>query len=238
AGVRVVRAYRQEHFELQRFRAANEEYLRRNRKLILVEGACFPIMGLLMGIGALLVLWLGSRDVIEGRMTIGELVAFNSYLMMLAWPMIAFGWGTNLLQRGTASWKRMLEVLTAEPAITDAGASSQVTSRDAIAGDIEFRDLTFAYRDTTVLRQMSARLPAGSTTASDGATGSGKSTLLNLLPRLNDPPPGTVFIDGIDIRDMPLAVLRGAIGFVPQAPFLFSASIADNIAFRTPASSG
>jgi ATP-binding cassette, subfamily B, multidrug efflux pump len=237
AGVRVVRAYRQEHFEIQRFRLANEEYLRRNRKLIRVEGAFFPIMGLLMGVGALLVLWLGSRDVIEGRMTIGELVAFNSYLMMLAWPMIAFGWVTNLLQRGAASWKRMLEVLTAEPAITDAGAGSQVSSRDQIRGDIEFSDLTFAYGDATVLRRISARLPAGSTTAIVGATGSGKSTLLNLLARLNDPPPATVFIDGMDIRGMPLAVLRGAIGFVPQEPFLFSASIADNIAFGAPAAS-
>jgi ATP-binding cassette, subfamily B, multidrug efflux pump len=237
AGVRVVRAYRQEHFEVQRFRLANEEYLRRNRKLIRVEGAFFPIMGLLMGTGALLVLWLGSRDVIGGRMTIGELVAFNSYLMMLAWPMIAFGWVTNLLQRGTASWKRMLEVLTAEPAITDAGADSRVTSRDQVRGDIEFRNLTFAYGGTTVLDRVSARLPAGSTTAIVGATGSGKSTLLNLLARLNDPPSGTVFIDGVDIRDMPLAVLRGAIGFVPQEPFLFSASIADNIAFGSPMAS-
>jgi ATP-binding cassette, subfamily B, multidrug efflux pump len=231
AGVRVVRAYRQEQFEIQRFRAANEEYLRRNRKLIRVEGAFFPIMGLLMGVGALLVLWLGSGDVIEGRMTVGELVAFNSYLMMLAWPMIAFGWVTNLLQRGTASWKRMLEVLTAEPAIKDAGASSRVTSHDQIRGDIELRDLTFAYGDVVVLRGISAKLPAGTTTAIVGATGSGKSTLLNLLPRLNDPPPGSVFIDSSDVRDLPLAVLRGAIGFVPQEPFLFSATIADNIAF-------
>jgi ATP-binding cassette, subfamily B, multidrug efflux pump len=237
AGVRVVRAYRQEDFEIQRFRVANEEYLRRNRTLIRVEGAFFPIMGLLMGVGALLVLWLGGRDVIEGRMTIGELVAFNSYLMMLAWPMIAFGWVTNLLQRGAASWKRMLEVLTAEPAITDAGASSQVTSREQIRGDIELRDLTFAYGGTVVLQRISARLPGASTTAIVGATGSGKSTLLNLLARLNDPPPATVFIDGIDIRDMPLAVLRGAIGFVPQEPFLFSASVADNIAFGAPAAS-
>jgi ATP-binding cassette subfamily B protein len=235
AGVRVVRAYGQEYFEIQRFRDANDEYVRRNRGLIRVQGAFFPIMGLLMGVAALLVLWLGSRDVIEGRMTIGELVAFNSYLMMLAWPMIAFGWVTNLLQRGTASWKRMLEVLGAEPAITDAGASSQVTSRDEIRGDVEFRNLTFAYGDAVVLRQISARLPAGSTTAIVGGTGSGKSTLLNLLPRLNDPPPGTVFIDGIDVRDLPLAVVRGAIGFVPQEPFLFSATIADNIAFGVQA---
>jgi ATP-binding cassette, subfamily B, multidrug efflux pump len=231
AGVRVVRAYRQERFEIDRFRQANNEYVRRNRKLIRVQGAFFPIMGLLMGVGALLVLWLGAQDVINGRMTVGELVAFNSYLMMLAWPMIAFGWVTNLLQRGTASWKRMLEVLTAEPAITDAGAGSHVTSRDQIRGDVEFRDLTFAYGDTVVLRSISATLPAGTTTAIVGATGSGKSTLLNLLPRLNDPPPGTVFVDGIDVRDLPLAVLRGATGFVPQEPFLFSATIADNIAF-------
>ena len=231
SGVRVVRAYRQERFEIGRFRQTNDEYVRRNRKLIRVQGAFFPIMGLLMGVGALLVLWLGAQDVIGGRMTVGELVAFNSYLMMLAWPMIAFGWVTNLLQRGTASWKRMLEVLTAEPAITDAGAISQVTSRDQVRGDVEFRDLTFAYGDTVVLRNISATLPAGTTTAIVGATGSGKSTLLNLLPRLSDPPPGTVFVDGIDVRQLPLAVLRGATGFVPQEPFLFSATIADNIAF-------
>ena len=231
AGVRVVRAYRQEHFEIQRFKEANDEYVRRNRKLIRVQGAFFPIMGLLMGVGALLVLWLGAQDVIAGRMTVGELVAFNSYLMMLAWPMIAFGWVTNLLQRGAASWKRMLEVLTAEPAITDAAASSHITSRDQIRGDIEFRDLTFTYGGVVVLRNISATLPAGTTTAVVGATGSGKSTLLNLLPRLNDPPPGTVFVDGVDVRDLPLAALRRAIGFVPQEPFLFSSTIAENIAF-------
>jgi len=231
SGVRVVRAYRQEQFETGRFRSANDEYVRRNRKLIRVQGAFFPIMGLLMGVGSLLILWLGARDVINGRMTVGELVAFNSYLMMLAWPMIAFGWVTNLLQRGSASWKRMLEVLTAEPAITDAGANARITTRDEIRGDIEFRDLTFSYGDVMVLRRVSATLPAGTTTAIVGATGSGKSTLLNLLPRLNDPPPGTVFVDGIDVRELTLAALRGAIGFVPQEPFLFSATIAENIAF-------
>ena len=231
AGVRVVRAYRQERFESDRFRETNTEYVRRNRKLIRVQGAFFPIMGLLMGVGALLVLWLGAQDVIAGRMTVGDLVAFNSYLMMLAWPMIAFGWVTNLLQRGLASWKRMLDVLTAEPAITDAGASARITSRDQISGDVEFRDLTFKYGDVVVLDNVSAMLPAGTTTAIVGATGSGKSTLLNLLPRLNDPPPGTVFVDGVDVRDLPLAALRGAIGFVPQEPFLFSSTIAENIAF-------
>jgi ATP-binding cassette subfamily B protein len=234
SGVRVVRAYGQEPFEIERFRLANEEYVRRNRRLIRIQGAFFPIMGLLMGIGAVIVLWLGSRDVIAGRMTIGELVAFNSYLMMLAWPMIAFGWVTNLLQRGAASWTRMLDVLDAKPAITDAGVPSAAVASGPIHGDVEFRNLTFSFGDRVVLRNVSAVLPAGTTTAIVGATGSGKSTLLNLLPRLQEPPPDTVFVDGIDVRRLPLAVLRGAIGFVPQEPFLFSATIAENIAFGAP----
>ena len=229
AGVRVVRAYGQEAFEIERFRRANEEYVIRNRALIRLQGFYFPSMGLLMGIGALLVLWIGSREVVAGRMTVGELVAFNTYLMMLGWPMIAFGWVTNLLQRGTASWKRMREVLDARPAISDEHVpASPIT---AIRGAIEFRHLTFRYRDVDVLHDVSLSIPSGTTTAIVGATGSGKSTLLSLLPRLHDAPPGTVFIDGVDVRQIPLATLRGAIGFVSQEPFLFSASIADNIAF-------
>jgi ATP-binding cassette subfamily B protein len=232
SGVRVVRAYGQESFELERFRRANEEYLSRNRGLIQLQGIYNPSMGLLMGISALLVLWLGSREVIAGRITVGELVAFNSYLMMLAWPMIAFGWVTNLIQRGMASWKRMLEVMETEPAIRDLEPAAAWAID--IRGDIEFRHLTFSFGDHVVLRDASAILPAGTTTAIVGATGSGKSTLLNLLARLHDPPPGSVFLDGIDVRDIPLAVLRGAIGFVPQEPFLFGASIAQNIAFGLP----
>jgi ATP-binding cassette subfamily B protein len=251
SGVRVVRAYGQERFEIDRFRAANEEYVRRNRALILLQGAYYPSMGLLMGIASLLVLWLGSRDVVAGRMSIGELVAFNAYVALLSWPMIAFGWVTNLLQRGMASWKRMLEVLDAEPAIDDREvrlkADTTTVGADTttggvvsgfsrtIRGDIEFRNLTIAYGGNIVLQDVSAHIPAGTTTAIVGATGSGKSTLLHLLPRLHQPPAGTVFVDGVDVRQIPLAVLRGAIGFVPQEPFLFSATIADNIAFGLPA---
>jgi ATP-binding cassette, subfamily B, multidrug efflux pump len=230
SGVRVVRAYGQEPAEIERFRLANEEYVRRNKALIRLQGMYYPSMGLLMGIGALLVLWLGSRRVVAGTMTIGELVAFNTYLMMLGWPMIAFGWVTNLLQRGMASWKRMLEVLDAEPAIGDSGAGGPITSIEQVRGEIEFRHLTLAYGNEVVVHDVSARIPAGTTTAIVGATGSGKSTLLSVLPRLNDPPPGTVFIDGVDVRSIPLAVLRGAIGFIPQEPFLFSATVADNVA--------
>ena len=230
AGVRVVRAYRQEGAELERFRVSNQAYVERNKALIRLQGAFYPSMSVFMGLGALLVLWLGSREVVAGRMTVGELVALNSYLLMLSWPMIAFGWVTNMLQRGMASWKRMLEVLETPPAIKDAGAADV----HRIHGDIELRNLTFRFGDTPILEDISVRFPAGKTTAIVGATGSGKSTLLALIPRLHDPPPGTVFVDGVDVRQIPLSVLRGAIGFVPQEAFLFSDTLAENIAFGVP----
>jgi ATP-binding cassette, subfamily B, multidrug efflux pump len=232
SGVRVVRAYRQEQHERERFRLSNEEYLRRNRVLIRLQGAFYPSMSLFLGFGALLVLWLGSRDVIRGAITLGEFVAFNGYLVMLAWPMIAFGWVTNILQRGLASWKRMLEVLQHEPAISDATATAAGRAA-ALDGPIEVRDLTFTYpgSDRPVLRHVSLRIEPGQAVAFVGGTGSGKSTLINLLPRMHEPPPGTVLIGGVDIREIPLERLRGAIGFVPQEPFLFSSTIADNVSF-------
>jgi ATP-binding cassette, subfamily B, multidrug efflux pump len=231
AGVRVVRAYGQEAHEVARFRQANDEYLRRNRRLITLQGMYYPSMGFLMGLAALLVLWLGAREVVAGRMTVGALVAFNGYLMLLSWPMIAFGWVTNLLQRGLASWGRMLEVLDVVPAVRDADVRHDVAA-DAIRGTIEFRALSFDYGDgRPVLADFSATVPAGTTAAIVGTTGAGKSTLLRLLARLHDPPPGTVFLDGMDVRHLPLATVRGALGVVPQEPFLFSSTIADNIAF-------
>lgn len=236
AGVRVVRAYRQEQAELDRFRASNAEYVIRNKGLIRLQGVYGSSMSLVMGLAVLLVLWLGSREVVAGNMTVGELVALNGYLLMLTWPMIAFGWVTNMLQRGMASWKRMLEVLETPPAIADA----EVREVGELEGRIEIRHLTFRHLTSggeagpIVLDDVSADFPAGKTTAIVGATGSGKSTLLALIPRLYDPPPGTVFIDGVDVRHIPLAVLRGAIGFVPQEAFLFSDTLAENIAFGVP----
>jgi ATP-binding cassette subfamily B protein len=231
SGVRVVRAYGQEQEELARFERSNAEYVARNRGLIALQGAFFPSMTLFLGFGALLVLWLGSREVILGRITVGELVAFNAYLVMLSWPMIAFGWVTNMLQRGLASWKRMLDVLDAEPAITDAEATAALGEVAQVRGRIEFRHLTFAYGERAVLSDITAVIEPGQTVALVGATGSGKSTLISLLPRLHEPPPGTVFLDGVDVRHVPLHVLRGAIGFVPQEPFLFSDTLAANVAF-------
>jgi ATP-binding cassette, subfamily B, multidrug efflux pump len=236
SGVRVVRAYAQEPHEVARFRRANEEYVRRNRVLIRLQGLFFPSMTLFLGFGSLLVLWLGSREAISGRITVGEFVAFNAYLVMLSWPMIAFGWVTNILQRGMASWKRLLEVLDAAPEIDDRWVTPRGRAA-VIVGEIEIRDLTFSYPSAAqsarepALRDVSLRIEPGTTAAFIGATGSGKSTLISLLARLHDPPPRTVFLDGVDVREIRLATLRGAIGFVPQEPFLFSDTIAENIAF-------
>jgi ATP-binding cassette subfamily B protein len=234
SGVRVVRAYGQEPEELERFRRANEEYVNRNRGLIRLQGVFYPSMTLFLGLGALLVLWQGSIEVIEGRITVGDLVAFNAYLVMLAWPMIAFGWVTNMLQRGLASWKRMLEILDEQPAFGDASTahtSAPAAPPPGMNGRIEFRDLTFAYNGRPVLEGISVVIEPGQTVALVGPTGSGKSTLISFLARLNDPPPGTVFLDGVDIRTLPIASLRAAIGFVPQEAFLFSDTLADNVSF-------
>jgi ATP-binding cassette subfamily B multidrug efflux pump len=234
SGVRVVRAYGQEPAELERFRRANQEYVDRNRGLIRLQGMFYPSMTLFLGLGALLVLWQGSIEVIEGRITVGDLVAFNAYLVMLAWPMIAFGWVTNMLQRGLASWKRMLDVLDEQPAFGDGStdpAAPAAVAPPGMKGRIEFRNLSFAYDGRPVLQNVSAVIEPGQTVALVGPTGSGKSTLISLLPRLNDPPPGTVFLDGVDVRTVPIGSLRAAIGFVPQEAFLFSDTLADNVAF-------
>jgi ATP-binding cassette subfamily B multidrug efflux pump len=255
SGVRVVRAYRQESDQIARFARSNEEFVRRNRRLIAVQGFFFPTMTFFLGLGSLVIIWYGSREVIAGRLTLGQFVAFFGYLTLLGWPMIAFGWVTNMIQRGMASWKRMLEVLNTVPSIADpVGDPERVALRPELAprpegraalsgppeirGEIEFRDLTFKYGETKVLERVSARVSAGQTVALVGPTGSGKSTLISLLARLHDPPPGTVFVDDVDVRRWPLAALRGAIGFVPQEPFLFSATLAANVAFGIDAVDG
>ena len=248
AGVRVVRAYRQEAREVERFRQSNDQYVERNRGLIRLQSAFYPTLAFCFGLSTLLVVWLGGRDVIAGRLTLGEFVAFSRYLVMLSWPMIAFGWVINMVQRGVASWERMREVLEA-PAAPAPGAAAAVPdsgeARPPIAGNlpprIEIRHLTFTYPGSgePALRDVSLVIEPGQTVGIVGATGSGKSTLLSLLPRLHEPAPGAMCFDGVDIREMPLSHVRGLIGVVPQEPFLFSDTVGANIGFGVsePASS-
>jgi ATP-binding cassette subfamily B protein len=227
SGARVVRAYAQEPYEMARFQAANEEYLRRNRQLIRMYGSLYPGIQLLMGTGAVLVLWLGGRMVVAGTITIGEFVAFGAYLTMLHWPMIALGWVVNIFERGEASMGRLAEILAAPAEIED----RQPAAATKVRGDVELRGLTFAYDGQPVLHDIDLKVPAGSTVAIVGPTGSGKSTLVGLIPRLFEAPPGTVLVDGHDVRDLSLATLRGAVGYVPQETFLFSETVGENVAF-------
>lgn len=230
AGVRVVRAYGQEDAERRKFLVANDEYVARNRRLILLQACFYPSMTFGFGLAIVGFLYLGGREVISGQLTLGEFVAFNGYLGQLAWPLIAFGWVTNLIQRGLASWQRMLEIFDTVPSIVDAPTARALPQ--PVRGDLRFRHLTFAYgTGPVVLHDVDVHVPAGTTLAIVGATGSGKSTLVHMLVRLYDPPPGTVFVDGHDVRDMRLADLRAAIAFVPQETFLFSTSLEENIAF-------
>lgn len=235
SGVRVVRAYGQEPAEMARFARANDEYVRRNRGLIRLQAAFYPTLTLCFGLSGLLVLWFGGRDVMRGTMTLGEFVAFGRYLVLLSWPLIAFGWVINLVQRGVASWERMLEVLDA-PVIQETGAAGS----PPIRGAIEARHLRFRYpdADADALQDVSFTVAAGQTLAVVGATGSGKSTLMQLLTRLREPPPGTLFVDDVDVLDRPLADLRAAMAVVPQEAFLFSDTVGGNILFGADADWG
>jgi ATP-binding cassette, subfamily B, multidrug efflux pump len=230
ANVRLVRAYVQEGPQLDRFRALNDEYVRRNLGSIRVQTVYQPSVAMLVGVSALVVIWQGTYEVRAGRLTVGELVTIQVYLTMMAGLLRAFGYTSSQLQRGMAAWRRVMALLDEVPAIRG-GDAGTAPSAAAIRGDVELRDVTFAYGDDVVLRDVSMVLPAGTTTALVGATGAGKSTLLGLVPRLRDPQAGAVLVDGVDVREWPLATLRRAIGFVSQEPILFNGSIAENIAF-------
>lgn len=228
AGVRVLRAYAQEEPERIAFDRLNRDYIAHNLELIRSWSMFFPALEALIGCTFLIVLWQGGRLVLRGEISLGALTAFFFYMGMLVWPMIALGWVTNIFQRGAASMGRMNYVLTARPQIDDAAAREADGAE--IRGEIEFRDLSFAYNGAPVLRDIHLRVPAGSTLAIVGPTGSGKSTLAALVARLYDAPPGTVLLDGRPLPEWPLATLRRAIGFVPQDTFLFSETVRENIA--------
>jgi ATP-binding cassette subfamily B multidrug efflux pump len=229
-GVRVVRAYAQEQAEMEAFNRLNWEYAQRNLGLVRIDALMRPLMTFLIGFGFVLILWAGVPLAVRGEITVGQFTMFNLYLTRLIWPLIALGYVVNLYQRGTASLKRLNAIFRIEPAIADA---PDVTQQPPIQGKIEFRNLTFTYNqaEEPVLQQVNLTIPEGNTVAFVGRTGSGKSTIANLIPRLIDAPDNTIFIDGVPIKDYPLAQLRSSIGYVPQETFLFSDSVKGNIAF-------
>jgi ATP-binding cassette subfamily B protein len=236
AGVRVVRAYRQERAEIGRFSRLNASYLEKNMGLARLYGVMHPMFGLLAGLSGVMVLGLGGSLAVHGTITVGAFVAFGLYLGMLTWPLIALGWVVNLFQRGAASMTRLLDVLDASPEITSPAAPIALPASSG-GRTLEFRDVGFhfptpeGHEPRWVLRHVSFTVPAGETLAVVGATGSGKSALIDLIPRLADPQEGEILLDGVPLTSIWLDTLRGEIGYVPQESFLFSDTIAANLAY-------
>lgn len=234
SGARVIRAYVQEEAEIASFESANQEYVARSLKLVRLMGMLWPTLELMLGLALVLVLWIGGREVLAGRMQIGAFTAFNIYMMQLTFPIIALGWVVNIFQRGTASLVRLNEILHEQPEIKDEPGAQNAEAE----GEIEFRGLNFDYEGKSVLRDLNLRIPAGSSMAIVGPTGSGKTTLVNLIPRIYDAAPGMVLLDGRPIREFSVASLRNSIGFVPQETFLFSDRIRENIALGVESATG
>jgi ATP-binding cassette, subfamily B, multidrug efflux pump len=233
-GVRVVRAYAQEHAEIEAFNRLNWKYAQNNLGLVRIDALMRPLMMFLIGLGFVLIVWAGVPMAVRGEITVGQFFEINMYLFRLIWPLIAIGYVVNLYQRGSASWKRMQAIAAIKPAIADA---PHVMPQSPIQGRIEFRNLTFRYHadGEPVLSDINLTIAAGQTVAFVGRTGSGKSTLVNLIPRILEAPPQEVLIDDVAVADYPLQQLRSAIGYVPQETFLFSNSLAKNIAFGVEA---
>jgi len=237
SGVRVVRAYVREAYEEERFRTLSWVYLKKNLVLAQVQSIMWPLMFVLIGFSLVITIYFGGLKVIDGRMSIGTLTAFTAYFGMLIWPMIAFGWVTNLLQQGAASMGRLNAILDTEPEIKDTGTTDR--SITEVQGAIEFRNVSFSHKNTSqpTLKNINLKIESGMTVAVVGYTGTGKSTLVNLIPRLYDITEGDLLIDGSSIRNIPLEVLRSSIGFVPQETFLFSETIAENIRYGVDSTS-
>jgi ATP-binding cassette subfamily B protein len=238
SGARLVRAFAREESQIGLFERLNRQYIARSLKLVQLMGMLWPTLEFILGVAMVITLLAGGHLVIAHRISVGKFVAFNTYMVLLTWPIIAVGWVVNIFQRGTASVKRIDELLRAEPVIDDSSADPAIQAGTVLQGEIEFRDLNFSYgetlNDSKVLRGISLKIPAGSSLAIVGPTGSGKSTLVNLISRLYEAPEGSLLIDGRRVRDYPLAVLRRNIGMVPQETFLFSSTIRENLVFGAP----
>jgi ATP-binding cassette, subfamily B, multidrug efflux pump len=230
SGVRVIRAYAQEDAEMRKFETLNLDYIAQNIRLARLSALFMPLLQALVGLSFLMVLLAGGYRLLEHRISLGSFVMFNTYTGMLVWPMIALGWVVNLMQRGTASWNRIMELMREQPGIAKPALAAAPPTRQP-AGALQFDDVEVLYPTGAALKNVSLEIPSGSTVAIVGHTGSGKSTLVNLIPRLLDPTRGAVYLDGINLRDLDPEWLRRQIGFVPQETFLFSATLAENIAW-------
>ncbi|MGD0435041.1 MAG: ABC transporter ATP-binding protein [Bryobacteraceae bacterium] len=230
SGVRVVRAYVQERAELAQFELLNQDYVAENIRLARLSGLFMPLLQALISLGFLIVLLAGGYQLLQHRISLGSFVMFNTYMGMLVWPMIALGWVVNLMQRGTASWSRIRELMAHKPSIAR-DPSRGWSEPGRVAGALRFEEVEVRYPAGVALRGVDFEIPAGETIAIVGHTGSGKSTLVSLIPRLIDPTSGAVYLDDMNLRDLDPEWLRRHIGFVPQETFLFSATLADNIAW-------
>lgn len=240
SGIRVVKGFALEERELRAFQALNKDYIAKSLALTRVDGPVRALMGLLMGFAALIVLWMGGGMVIRGEMTAGQFVQFNAYLMMLGWPIVGLGWTLTIFQRGSTSYKR-LEEFWHEPArIADPPNALLLQGEKGVAenfvlrGEVKFEEVSLELGGHRVLEGITLTIPEGTTLGITGRTGSGKTLLVSLIPRLLDPTEGRVRVGGYDVKDLPLATLRRAIGMVPQEPFLFSDTLAENICFGLP----
>lgn len=231
SGIRVIKSYVREANEIQKWKNLSKDYLNKNMNLVRIQAWIMPILLIITGISIIIVIWIGGAKVISGKMNLGEISAFIVYLGILIWPVIAFGWVTNIVQQAEASMKRLNKIF-AEPYEIDDNLQTDF-SIDTIKGEIEFRNVSFKYSDVLpeVLKNINLKIPVGSTLAIIGHTGSGKTTLINLIPRLYDTTEGEVLIDGINVKNIPLDVLRKNIGLVPQESFLFSDTIFNNIGY-------
>jgi len=230
SGVRVIRAYAQEAAEMRKFETLNQDYIAQNIRLARLSALFMPLLQALVGLSFLIVLLAGGYRLLQHRISLGSFVMFNTYMGMLVWPMIALGWVVNLMQRGMASWGRIMELMKEQPGIRKR-EFAVAAPPGPIAGGLEYDDVEVRYPTGAALKKVDLEIPGGSTVAIVGHTGSGKSTLVSLIPRLLDPTRGAVYLDGVDLKDLDPEWLRRQIGFVPQETFLFSATLGQNIAW-------